>query len=107
MYLSEDGLSNIRVSGALDKHYAPNAKVILDQIPQFGQGLIALSSFPTPNGVIRIASPKDNVEFAQILYESLRRADILGLKEVVVSQPIGNGLAIGVRDRLKKASKGR
>jgi L-threonylcarbamoyladenylate synthase len=104
---TEDGLSDIRVSGALDKHYAPNAKVILDQIPQSGQGFIALANFPTPEGVIRIASPKDNVEFAQILYESLRRADILGLKEVVVSQPIGNGLAIGVRDRLKKASKGR
>ena len=107
MYVSEGGLSDIRVSGALDKHYAPNAKVILDQIPQFGQGLIALSNLPTPNGVIRIASPKDNVEFAQILYESLRKADILELKEVVVTQPIGNGLAIGVRDRLKKASKGR
>ena len=107
MHVSEDNLSDIRVSGALDKHYAPNAKVILDQIPLFGQGLIALSNLPTPNGVIRIASPKDNVEFAQILYESLRKADVLELKEVVVTQPIGNGLAIGVRDRLKKASKGR
>jgi L-threonylcarbamoyladenylate synthase len=105
--VSEDGLSNIRVSGALDKHYAPNAKVILDQIPQFGQGLIALSNFPTPKGVIRIASPKDNVEFAQILYESLRKADLLELKEVVVTQPLGNGLALGVRDRLNKAAKGR
>lgn len=107
MEVSEDGLSNIRVSGALDKHYAPNAKVILDQIPQFGQGFIALSNFPTPKGVIRIASPKDNVEFAQILYESLRKADILQLKEVVVTQPIGNDLAIGIRDRLNKAAKGR
>jgi L-threonylcarbamoyladenylate synthase len=100
-------LSNIRVSGALDKHYAPNAKVILDQIPQSGQGLIALSNFPTPKGVIRIASPKNIVEFAQILYESLRKTDILELKELVVIQPIGDGLAIGVRDRLLKASNGR
>lgn len=107
MKASEDGLSNIRVSGALDKHYAPNAKVILDQIPQSGQGLIALSNFPTPEGVVRIASPKDIVEFAQILYESLRKADILELVEVVVTQPIGSGLEIGVRDRLKKASMGR
>ena len=104
---TEDSLSDIRVSGALDKHYAPNAKVILDQIPQFGQGFIAFSDFPTPDGVIRIASPKDIVEFAQILYESLRKADLLELKEVVVAQPIGHGLAIGVRDRLKKSSMGR
>ena len=104
---TEDGLSDIRVSGALDKHYAPDAKVILDQIPQSGQGFIALANFPTPAGVIRIASPKDIVEFAQTLYESLRKADILELKEVVVNQPLGNGLAIGVQDRLKKASKGR
>jgi len=107
MYVSEDDLSKIRVSGGLDKHYAPRARVILDQIPQSGQGFIALSNFSTPEGVIRIASPKDIVEFAQILYESLRRADFLELKELVVSQPIGNGIAIGVRDRLKKASKGR
>ena len=104
---TEDDLSEIRVSGALDKHYAPDAKVILDLIPQPEQGFIALSNFPTPEGVIRIASPIDIVEFAQILYESLRKADILKLKEVVVTQPIGNGLAIGIRDRLKKASKGR
>jgi L-threonylcarbamoyladenylate synthase len=106
VHVPEDGLSDIRVSGALEKHYAPNAKVILDQIPQPGQGLIALANFPTPDGVIRIASPKDIVEFAQILYESLRKVDLLELKEVVVTQPIGNGLAIGVRDRLKKSSQG-
>ena len=107
MYVSEDSLSDIRVSGALDKHYAPSAKVILDQIPQSGQGFIALANFPTPEGVIRIASPKDIVEFAQILYESLRKVDILELKEVAVSQPQGFGLAIGVRDRLKKAAQGQ
>jgi L-threonylcarbamoyladenylate synthase len=104
---SEDVLSDIRISGVLEKHYAPIAKVILDRIPQTGQGFIALANVPTPEGVIRIASPKDVVGFAQILYESLRKADLLELKEVVVFQPIGNGLEIGVRDRLKKASKGR
>lgn len=104
---SDDGLSDIRISGVLEKHYAPIAKVILDRIPQTGQGFIALANVPTPHGVIRIASPKDVVGFAQILYESLRKADLLELKEVVVVQPIGNGLEIGVRDRLRKASKGR
>ena len=105
--VSQNSLSQIRISGSLEKHYAPRAKVILDKAPKSGQGFIALSIFSTPKGVIRIASPKNVVEYAQILYESLRRADILELNEVVVYQPAGNGLAIGLRDRLKKASKGR
>jgi L-threonylcarbamoyladenylate synthase len=103
----ESTLSDIRVSGILEKHYAPRAKVTLDQIPQFGQGFIALASFPTPHGVIRIASPRDMVEFAQILYQSLRKADLLEVQEVVVLQPVGDGIAVGIRDRLLKASKGR
>jgi len=105
--VSDNSLSEIRVSGTLEKHYAPRAKVILDQIPEPGQGFMALANIHTPEGVIRIAAPKNIVEFAQILYESLRKADILELEELVVIQPKGNGLAIGIRDRLKKSSIGR
>jgi L-threonylcarbamoyladenylate synthase len=96
-----------RVSGGLEKHYAPRAKVILDATPESGQGYVAFSCIPTPKGVIRIASPNNSVEFAQILYQSLRKADQMGLSEIVVSQPEGDGLEIGIRDRLKKASQGR
>ena len=97
----------IRVSGSLEKHYAPAAKVILDVVPIAGQGSIALSDSKTPEGVVRLAEPKNVVEFARDLYTALRKADEMGLAEVVVEQPQGEGLAIAIRDRLERASKGR
>jgi len=97
----------IRVSGSLENHYAPAAKVLLCEIPFAGQGLIALASIETPPGVIRLASPRDDEEFAQILYSALRQADIQGLTEVVVTQPIGIGIAVAIRDRLARAANGR
>ncbi len=97
----------IRVSGSLEKHYAPAAKVILDQTPVAGQGFIAPSRRVTPTGVKRLAAPKNLDDFARDLYAALRKADELGLAEVVVEQPQGDGLAIAIRDRLERASKGR
>jgi L-threonylcarbamoyladenylate synthase len=98
---------NIRVSGSLEKHYAPAAKVLLDQTPVAGQGFIASSRRVTPTGVTRLAAPKNTDEFARDLYTALRKADELGLQEVVVEQPIGDGIAIAIRDRLLRASNGR
>jgi L-threonylcarbamoyladenylate synthase len=96
----------IRVSGSLDSHYAPVAKVVLDQSPVAGQGFIAMADVATPDGVVRLAAPKSDDEFARILYAALRAADEQGLKCVVVAQPAGDGIAIAIRDRLKRASNG-
>jgi len=96
--------STIRVSGSLDAHYAPAATVLLDQIPVSGQGFIALSDIKTPEGVIRLAAPTTHEEFARVLYSTLRAADERGLETVVVSQPTGDGIAIAIRDRLKRAA---
>ncbi len=97
----------IRVSGSLENHYAPAAKVLLCETPLPGQGFIALASIQTPEGVIRLASPRDDEEFAQILYSALRAADAQELTEVVVMQPIGIGIAVAIRDRLARAANGR
>lgn len=102
-----NGASEIRVSGSLESHYSPLAMVLLDQPPIAGQGFIALAKLPTPDGVIRLASPQDNEEFAHELYASLRAADDLGLTHVVVFQPQGTGIAIAIRDRLFRAANGR
>ena len=99
--------SELRVSGSLEKHYSPLARVLLDQMPESGQGYIAMSTFPTPHGVIRLAEPGSNEEFAQDLYSSLRKADSLGLDSLVIQQPLGDGIAIAIRDRVLRASKGR
>jgi L-threonylcarbamoyladenylate synthase len=97
----------IRVSGSFNNHYAPAAKVLLCEIPTPGQGFIAHANMETPAGVSRLASPHNDEEFAQILYSALREADAQGLKEVVVMQPIGIGIAVAIRDRLARAANGR
>jgi len=94
----------IRVSGSLDSHYAPAATVVLDQSPGAGQGFIAMADVATPDGVVRLAAPKSNDEFARVLYAALRAADEQGLQTVVVAQPAGDGIAIAIRDRLKRAA---
>jgi L-threonylcarbamoyladenylate synthase len=101
---SNSGSEKIRVSGSLDAHYAPAALVLLDQFPLAGQGFIAIATTATPQGVIRLASPSNNLEFAQSLYASLRKADELGLSHVVIEQPTGTGIAVAIRDRLQRAS---
>jgi L-threonylcarbamoyladenylate synthase len=106
-FANTSDLHEIRVSGTLEKHYSPAARVILDQTPVAGQGFIAPSRRVTPTGVKRLAAPKNIDEFARDLYAALRKADDLGLAEVVVEQPLGDGLAIAIRDRLARASKGR
>jgi L-threonylcarbamoyladenylate synthase len=100
-------LEDIRVSGSLKNHYAPKAKVFLDQQPVAGSGFIALESTPNPSGVIRLAAPKSVEEFARVLYESLREGDRQNLGTIYVEQPTGNGLSMAIRDCLERSAKGR
>jgi L-threonylcarbamoyladenylate synthase len=95
--------SVIRVSGSLEAHYAPAATVVLDQSPVAGQGFIAMADVVAGEGVVRLAAPKTHEEFARVLYSALRAADEQGLETVVVAQPQGDGIAIAIRDRLKRA----
>jgi len=104
--LDADGVA-IRVSGSLESHYSPIAKVVLDQSPLAGQGFIAMADVSSAAGVIRLAAPTTHDEFARVLYSALRAADEQELDTVVVDQPAGNGIAIAIRDRLKRASRGR
>jgi L-threonylcarbamoyladenylate synthase len=98
--------SAIRVSGSLEAHYAPAATVVLDQSPIAGQGFIAMADVVAGEGVVRLAAPKTHEEFARVLYSALRAADEQGLGTVVVEQPVGDGIAIAIRDRLKRAAFG-
>jgi len=98
--------SAIRVSGSLESHYAPLAQVFLDQSPVAGQGFIAMADVVAAEGVVRLAAPNTHDEFARVLYSALRAADEKGLETVVVAQPKGDGIAIAIRDRLKRAAHG-
>ena len=101
-----DAQSEIRVSGSLENHYAPEATVVLDTTPQSGDGYIAMSDKPTPVGVIRLASPQSVEEYARILYASLRDGDSQKINRICIDQPQGDGLAIAICDRLQRAARG-
>jgi L-threonylcarbamoyladenylate synthase len=96
--------NEIKASGLLESHYSPKAEIFLNKEAEKGDGLIALSRFPTPLGVIRLASPNTLEQFAKDLYAAFRYADKQGLKKISVITPEGDGLAAAIRDRLDKAS---
>ena len=96
--------SSIKAPGLLQSHYAPKAKVFLSTTPDSGDGFIALSDIPTPPGAIRLASPKDNNEYAQLLYQALRLSDTKQISNVIVIPPTGDDIAIAICDRLEKCT---
>jgi L-threonylcarbamoyladenylate synthase len=100
----DEVVSEIRVSGSLESHYSPAAKVVLDELAKIGEGFIALDSFPTPQGAIRLAAPSSVESYAREIYAALRFADAQGISKICVIQPEGDGLAAAIRDRLKRAA---
>ena len=101
---SNTGSIQIKAAGLLESHYTPNAKVFLTGSPTLGDGFIALDSFTTPSGAIRVAAPKTNEEYAQVLYEGFRLADTKGLRRIFVIPPVGGGIAVAINDRLSKSA---
>ena len=102
--IGQQSSSSPRVSGSHQKHYSPNATVVIDGEPARGEGLIALSSVATPDGVVRLAAPETLEEFARDLYLALRKADELKIETIRVFPPAGDGLAIAIRDRITRAA---
>jgi L-threonylcarbamoyladenylate synthase len=96
---------DIKAPGFLESHYSPIAKVYLSGKPAAGDGFIALSEYPTPEGVIRLASPSNNEEFARNLYHGLRLADSKKLPRVFIIAPTGDDIAVAICDRLHKAAQ--
>jgi L-threonylcarbamoyladenylate synthase len=101
----ESSNRDVKISGSFDVHYSPDAHVLLNGITRPGDGFIALEEIPTPTGAIRLASPRDNFEYAKILYSALRLADSKGIKTVSVVPPVQQGIGRAISNRLVKASK--
>ncbi len=105
-----------RVPGTLESHYAPAARVRLVAAVDLAAdgeltegsavGLIAETDVPTPTGWVRLLAADSAGQYAREVYRALRRADELGLTDVVAVPPeAGSGaLAEAVRDRLTRAS---
>lgn len=102
--LQRKGSENIKASGLLESHYAPKAKIHLSGSASAGDGFLALESFATPTGAIRVAAPKSNEEYAKILYEAFRRADMLGLSKLFAIPATDGGIAAAINDRLSRAA---
>ncbi|HEX4855470.1 MAG TPA: L-threonylcarbamoyladenylate synthase [Limnobacter sp.] len=109
-----------RVSGALEKHYSPDAKVCIlqaDLLPKtILSGKVMLvgwsDEFLTQAHWLRTrfsdilveALPNQPSEVARVLYATLRQADELGCQQLVFEQPPVTGQWEAVADRLKRAS---
>lgn len=93
-----------RTSGMLKAHYSPRAKVRLNKTPNIGDGFIALSSIPTPPGVLRLGEIETTEQFAQKIYELLRVGDTKGLKIISVILPTQGDLVEALEDRMIKAA---
>lgn len=107
--VSEVATNAPRVSGALDSHYSPTARVILianvsEVELESNAGFLAMTQTPTPTGLVRLASPETIEDFAHELYSSLRAGDDLKLKTIYVVPPTGEGLAQAINDRLNRAA---
>ncbi len=105
--------SSVRASGTLESHYAPSAEVVLTDAEGLAAsrptdvariGVLALSNVPTPLGMVRLASPSTNDEYAHVLYAALRDADALQLTSVLAVLPDDSGLGAAVIDRLRRAA---
>ena len=103
--VKNDNKPQIRVSGSLERHYSPKAKILLSGKVSLGDGFIAINSLDTPEGAVRLASPETLEDFARTLYSALREGDKRGMNRIVVIPPEGNGLAKAIRDRLARAAR--
>ena len=102
--LSYETESSIKVPGSQSTHYSPRAMVFLDKLAKAGDGFIAMANISTPKGAIRLASPSTAEDYANCLYEALRLCDHKNIKKVIAIQPTGDGIALAIRDRLRKSA---
>lgn len=93
------GIGPVRVSGQLESHYAPKARVVVVAPEDAGSRAAGLSE---GGKKVVLLSRKDVA--AKKLYASLRRADEAGADVIVVPLPDEAGLGLAVADRLRKAA---
>lgn len=90
-----------RAPGMLESHYAPNAKVVLvDSIDEV-QAVIGGLEPSIKNSVINY---DDANEYAENLYDDLRRADANNVAVVIAVRSQDSGIGVAVNDRLAKAA---
>ncbi len=108
-----------RVSGSLDKHYAPQTALLLlegDLINELAHSLtrqgkrvavLARTALqPVIDGLVWRAAPVDAAGYAHDLYASLRELDHAGCDAILVEQLPEQAAWLAIRDRLQRAAAG-
>lgn len=108
-----------RVSGSLDKHYAPQTPVMLmegDLVVELARSLsrqgkrvavLARTTLqPVIEGMVWKAAPADAAGYAHDLYSNLRELDHAGCDAILVEQPPEAAEWLAIRDRLTRSAAG-
>ena len=108
------GSGGVRSPGSTASHYAPRARVVVVDADGLGEAasvttavrpsVLALREVTVPPGLPSLAQPADAVEYAHVLYAALQRADAIGSDVVLAVPPVGEGVGVAVRDRLRRAA---
>jgi L-threonylcarbamoyladenylate synthase len=107
-----------RVSGALEKHYAPRTPLEVAPVGQVAERVAASApravAVLAPDWAVRtapnlrlhlLASDRPS-EYARTLYDNLRRLDASGSARLIIAEPPHGPDWEAVHDRLKRASAG-
>ena len=108
-----------RVSGSLEKHYAPQTPVMLmegDLVVELARSLsrqgkrvavLARTTLqPVIEGMVWKAAPADAAGYAHDLYSNLRELDHAGCDAILVEQPPDAAEWLAIRDRLTRSAAG-
>lgn len=98
--------------GMMDRHYSPEARVVLVQTAslgeasQAGQKVVLLARSPLRDPSLTVwRMPENASEYARLLYGMLHRADAEGYDTVIVEEVPPGTAWDGVRDRLRRAAR--
>jgi L-threonylcarbamoyladenylate synthase len=108
-----------RVSGMLDKHYAPHTPLMQmegDLVVELAHSLVRQGKHvavlartklqPLLDNLTWVAAPVDAAGYAHDLYANLRALDHAGCDAILVEQPPDEAEWLAIRDRLNRAAAG-
>jgi L-threonylcarbamoyladenylate synthase len=94
--------------GSSDKHYAPNARMVLQSSKeiskQYGEDIVFLVIKTKPASGTVITLPTTSGEYAKLLYAAIREADAMKPKAIHVEHPPNTPEWEAINDRLRRAS---
>ncbi|KRA95145.1 translation factor Sua5 [Devosia sp. Root685] len=100
--------AKISAPGMLLSHYAPNAAMRLDTVPQPGEAFLAFGPAGDFDGEVRNLSPAGELhEAARNLFSMLHELDATGAKVIAVAPVPHEGLGEAINDRLQRAAAPR